>query len=103
MLLIHCPYCGADRPELEFRYGGEAHIARPLTPSSQSDEDWADYLYFRSNPKGLHVERWRHAAGCGRFFNAVRHTVTDKFLTTYKAGEPKPDLEALAAGAEASR
>ena len=27
-----------------------------------------------------------------RFFNAVRDTVTDKFVMTYKAGEPKPDL-----------
>ena len=26
-----------------------------------------------------------------RFFNAVRDTVTDKFIMTYKAGEPKPD------------
>ena len=26
-------------------------------------------------PEGLHVERWRHVHGCGRFFNAVRDTV----------------------------
>ena len=30
--------------------------------------------------------------GCARFFNAARDTVTDRFLVTYKAGEPKPDL-----------
>ena len=30
MLLIHCPYCEQDLPELEFAYAGEAHIARPL-------------------------------------------------------------------------
>jgi sarcosine oxidase subunit delta len=35
--------------------------------------------------------------GCGRFFNAARDTVSDKFLTTYKAGEPKPDLDATPA------
>ena len=29
--------------------------------------------------------------GCARFFNAARDTVTDKFVMTYKAGEPKPD------------
>jgi sarcosine oxidase subunit delta len=34
-------------------------------------------------------ERWRHIHGCARFFNAVRDTVTDKFVTTYRAGEPK--------------
>ncbi len=91
MLLIRCPYCEMDRPELEFRYGGEAHIARALEPSRTSDEEWAQFLYMRSNPKGIHFERWRHTSGCGRFFNAVRDTVTDKFLLTYKAGEPKPD------------
>jgi sarcosine oxidase subunit delta len=103
MLLIHCPVCEMDRPELEFRYGGEAHIARPLDPSAVSDQDWAEYLYFRTNPKGLHVERWRHTSGCGRFFNAIRHTVTDKFVRTYKAGEPRPDLDAVAAELEAGR
>jgi sarcosine oxidase subunit delta len=97
MLLIRCPYCEMERPEIEFRYGGEAHIARPAEPSETSDAQWADYLYFRSNSKGLHVERWRHVHGCGRFFNAVRNTVSDKVLLTYKAGEPKPDLARLAA------
>src|SRR5258708_4524326 len=27
MLLIACPYCG-ERPEIEFSYGGQAHLAR---------------------------------------------------------------------------
>jgi sarcosine oxidase subunit delta len=91
MLQIHCPYCGADRPELEFRYGGQAHVARASDPSTLSDEQWSQFMYLRTNPKGLHAERWRHM-GCGRFFNALRHTVTDKFVTTYKAGEPMPEL-----------
>lgn len=90
MLIINCPWCGA-RPELEFRYGGEAHIARPADPSALSDEEWADFLYNRTNPKGLHAERWRHVHGCGRFFNAVRDTVSDFFVVTYKAGETRPD------------
>jgi sarcosine oxidase subunit delta len=96
MLTIHCPYCAMARPELEFRYGGEAHIARPQDPSATSDQEWADYLYMRTNPKGLHVERWRHIHGCGRFFNAVRHTVSDRIVATYEAGRPRPDLGALA-------
>jgi sarcosine oxidase subunit delta len=37
-------------------------------------------------------ERWRHIHGCARFFNAARDSVSDKFIVTYKAGEPKPDL-----------
>ena len=92
MLLIRCPYCEMDRPELEFRYGGEAHVARPANPMAESDESWAEFLYMRTNPKGLHAERWRHAAGCGRFFNAIRHTVTDRVVATYKAGEPRPEV-----------
>ena len=90
MLHIRCPYCEAERPELEFSYAGEAHIARPADPSKLTDEAWKDHLFIRSNPRGLHYERWRHQHGCGRFFNAVRHTVSDKFLTTYKAGLPRP-------------
>lgn len=94
MLLITCPYCG-PRPEIEFRNMGEAHIMRP-TPEA-TDQDMAEFLYLRANPKGLIAERWRHVQGCARIFNAVRHTVTDKFVTTYKVGEPKPDLNQIAA------
>lgn len=91
MLLIHCPYCAANRPELEFRYAGEAHVARPQDPMVITDTEWANYLYFRTNPRGRHAERWRHINGCGRFFNCIRDTVSDKIIATYKAGEPRPD------------
>jgi sarcosine oxidase, subunit delta len=96
MLLIYCPHCEMERPEIEFRYAGEAHIARPAAPSTVDDTVWADYLYMRSNPKGLHAERWRHIHGCARFFNVVRDTVTDRIRATYKAGEPQPDFAELA-------
>jgi len=95
MLLIHCPYCNDERPELEFSYAGEAHIARPEAPSSLTDDIWKDYLFVRSNTRGIHLERWRHIHGCARFFNAARDTVTDKFLKTYKADEPRPLNEEL--------
>jgi sarcosine oxidase subunit delta len=81
MLLIPCPWCG-PRPENEFRYGGEAHIARPRDPSAVSDVAWAEFLYGRTNPKGVHAERWRHIHGCGRFFNCVRDTVSDRIVST---------------------
>ncbi len=93
MLLINCPYCG-PRPELEFRHAGEAHIARPARPSATSPEEWGDYLYQRSNERGLHAERWRHIHGCGRFFNALRDTQTDFFTATYETGEPRPERPA---------
>jgi sarcosine oxidase subunit delta len=91
MLLIHCPYCDETLPELEFAYAGEAHIARPADPMALSDEEWRDFLFIRSNARGVHAERWRHIHGCGRFFNALRETVSDRFLVTYKAGEPRPE------------
>jgi sarcosine oxidase subunit delta len=89
MLLIACPWCGA-RPESEFRYGGEAHVARPPDPALVDDAAWANFLYMRSNPKGVHAERWRHIHGCGRFFNCVRDTVSDRISATYRPGEPRP-------------
>ncbi len=92
MLLIPCPYCGA-RPENEFRYAGEANVSRPVDPPALSDEAWTAFLYMRTNPKGLHGERWRHLHGCGRFFNCVRHSVSDRIMATYKVGEARPDTE----------
>jgi sarcosine oxidase subunit delta len=86
MLLIACPHCG-ERPELEFAHAGRAHIVRPAHPSQASAQDWADFLYMRDNPKGLYAERWRHVHGCGKFFNAIRDTTTDRFMTTYRIGE----------------
>ena len=101
MLLINCPYCGEERPELEFRNTGEAHIARPANIAEVDDEAFEAFLYLRTNPKGIVYERWRHVHGCGRFFNAVRDTVTDRFFTTYKAGMPKPNPERFAKAAAA--
>jgi sarcosine oxidase subunit delta len=89
MLLIHCPYCG-DRPELEFSYGGQAHIARPAKPEAVTAEQWIEFLYLRSNPRGVHAERWRHVRGCARYFNALRDTRDDRFIATYRSGESPP-------------
>ena len=89
MLLIDCPWCG-KRPELEFSYGGQAHLVRPQQAESLTDSQWAEYLYVRANPRGQHAERWRHVRGCGRFFNALRDTTTDQFIATYKIGEQAP-------------
>jgi sarcosine oxidase subunit delta len=51
----------------------------------------------RSNTKGVYAERWRHARGCGRFFNALRDTTSDHFLAFYKTGESRPEMPAIAA------
>ena len=90
MLLITCPNCG-PRDESEFSYGGEAHIARPADPDALDDGAWADYLFMRSNPKGSHLERWCHAEGCRRWFNARRDTVTHAITAIYGACEAAPE------------
>ena len=59
---FHCPYCG-ERPEIEFAYGGQAHIARPASPAELDDQAWTEFLYMRSNTKG--VSR-RALAACAR-------------------------------------
>ena len=82
MLLIECPWCG-PRDESEFSYGGEAHIVRPLEPDRLTDEEWADYLFMRKNPRGRHLEQWVHVHGCRQWFNAERDTVTGEIRRTW--------------------
>lgn len=103
MLLIRCPYCEEDRSELEFRWSGEAHILRPQNMADITDEEFAEFFFMRDNAKGIVFERWRHIHGCGRFFNAARDSVSDKFLATYKAGEPKPDVDSLTESKEGEK
>ena len=47
----------------------------------------------RTNPKGLHFERWMHQHGCRRWFCVARDTVTHKIRAIYKLGEAKPALD----------
>ncbi len=89
MFLIPCPWCG-EREESEFSYGHEAHIERPKDPEKLSDEEWADYLFMRTNPIGPHRERWVHSDGCRRWFNVARNTHTNEILAVYLMGEKPP-------------
>ena len=75
MMLIPCPWCG-PRDENEFHYGGQADVRYPDDPQAVSDEDWARFLFYRHNPKGVFAERWVHAGGCRRWFTVHRDTVT---------------------------
>jgi heterotetrameric sarcosine oxidase delta subunit len=89
MLLISCPWCG-PREETEFHYGGQAHVAYPANPLELDDTTWAEYLFVRDNTKGPYAERWVHSAGCRRWFNVVRDTVTSEILAVYRTGEQRP-------------
>ena len=89
MLLISCPWCG-PRHENEFTPGGEGHIQR-ADPETATDREWAEYLYYRTNPKGLQRERWLHSLGCRRWFNLVRDTVSHEIRAVYRMGERPPE------------
>lgn len=91
MLLIECPYCG-PRDETEYHYGGEAHVPYPQDPNLLSDAEWARYLFYRSNTKGLLAERWAHTAGCRRWFNVLRDTVTYDIKAVYAIGDSRPEI-----------
>ncbi len=79
MLSIPCPWCG-ERDETEFSYGAEAAVPYPADPAALSDEEWAAFVFFRANPKGLLEERWVHTQGCRRWFDVVRDTATNEFV-----------------------
>lgn len=79
MLRISCPFCGT-RDQVEFQFGGESKVRRPHDPQQASDAEWADYLFYRDNIKGVHHERWLHIYGCGQWFNVVRDTLSHEIL-----------------------
>jgi sarcosine oxidase subunit delta len=53
-----------------------------------SDTEWAGYLFYRENPRGLLNERWVHSYGCGQWFELARDTVTHEI----KHSAPLEDL-----------
>jgi len=69
-------------------------LQRTRAATEASDAQWAQYLFFRDNPKGVHLERWRHAYGCGLWFNLARHTVTHEVLAVYPISAAPPPLPA---------
>ncbi|MCJ8339332.1 MAG: sarcosine oxidase subunit delta family protein [Pseudomonadales bacterium] len=96
MFYIYCPHCEEHREEEEFHAAGEAHIPRPLDPENCSDKEWGEYMFFRTNPRGIHHELWVHSVGCRKFFNMTRDTQNYEILEVYKIGE-KPSITSAAA------
>ncbi|WP_461146111.1 sarcosine oxidase subunit delta [Salinifilum aidingensis] len=85
MMLIPCPWCG-PRNEVEFHCGGQAGVSYPADPHAVSDVEWAEFLFYRANPKGVFTERWFHQAGCRRWFTVCRDTVTNEIHDETTAG-----------------
>jgi len=95
MLQLTCPYCGATATETELTPGGQAHLKR-VGPEG-SDAAFEAYLFHRDNPRGVHLERWRHSYGCGKWFIAARCTLTLEVFGTYPAQTLGPPDHILAA------
>jgi sarcosine oxidase subunit delta len=72
---LECPVCGL-REQIEFSWGGDADVVRPVDPAAASDEAWGAYLYLRRNPRGPRHERWCHTYGCGQWFTLRRDTTS---------------------------
>ena len=58
-----------------------------MKPEEVSDKEWADYLFFYTNTKGIHFERWVNTTGHRKWFNIIRNTITDEILATYRPDE----------------
>ena len=86
MLEIKCPHCG-KRSQNEFSYGGDASIKRPELGKEISDKEWDDFVYYRKNIKGKHLEFWHHVSGCRQWFKVLRSTYTHEIFKTSIADE----------------
>ncbi|WP_028925247.1 sarcosine oxidase subunit delta [Pseudonocardia acaciae] len=75
MVVLPCPWCG-PRNVSEFRHLGE--VVRRPDPEDVTPEQWRGYLYLRRNAAGWTRESWYHSAGCRRYFQVSRHTVSNE-------------------------
>jgi heterotetrameric sarcosine oxidase delta subunit len=53
-----------------------------------SDQQWTEYLFMRSNPKGPLAEQWCCAFGCGQWFKVRRDSVTHEISEVVRVNEP---------------
>ena len=54
-----------------------------VRPEPTADvETWTDYLYNRSNVRGVQREWWYHRSACKSWFLAARDTRTNTVLAT---------------------
>lgn len=76
---IPCPYCG-ERDVSEFSYLGDGEVSRPDPSLSDAPDRFADAVYLRKNPAGLHSELWFHGAGCRAWLRVSRSTISHEIF-----------------------
>ena len=85
------PHCGETRGEEEFSYAGEAHIRRPPDPGASVRRGVGRTICISARTRaGPHREIWLHTAGCRRYFNVLRDTVSYEILEVYPMDLPAP-------------
>jgi sarcosine oxidase subunit delta len=87
MQIFPCPFCG-PRDEIEFHYVGEPK-PRPEPAGQVGDDEWADYLWFNANPKGVGREIWLHLT-CMEMFVTTRDTSLNATLSAGTAAREAP-------------
>ncbi len=85
-MLITCPYCGA-RDAQEFAYRGDATSRRPDPTAPDALDRFHEHVHLRDNPAGVHRELWYHAAGCRRWIEVERDTITHAINATRFAAD----------------
>ena len=88
MLLIRLPQLRpARRDRIPLRRPGPRGL--PRGPERADRPEWAEYLFYRDNPKGAFAERWVHSTGCRNGSTMLRDTVTYDIQAVYPMGEPR--------------
>ena len=82
MKILHCPLNG-PRNISEFAYGGEV---QDMPAPRAADRDWASYVFFERNARGLVREWWIHQPS-SYWFIAERDTESNEIVRTYAADE----------------
>ncbi|THH38165.1 sarcosine oxidase subunit delta [Aliishimia ponticola] len=79
-MLIPHPLLGL-RDAQEFTYLGDASlIARPDGMAEGAEAAFAEYVYQRDNPAGLHRELWFHEQGDRSWLVVTRDTTTHEII-----------------------
>lgn len=85
MLILH-PLLG-PRDAQEFTYLGDAALLD--RPDPADPDAFADYVYLRDNPAGVHRELWFHEQGDRSWLVVTRDTVTHEVLGAELARDVK--------------
>ncbi|MGD9864546.1 MAG: sarcosine oxidase subunit delta [Pseudodonghicola sp.] len=79
-MLIPHPLLG-PRDAQEFTYLGDAALLnRPDGMAEGAEAAFADYVFLRDNPAGLHRELWFHEQGDRSWLIVTRDTTTHEIL-----------------------